>query len=157
MSSSDSRIIFIATKTKGLWKTLDGGQNWENLSSNLGDFGGSVNQMILSEAPASPNTFFLASQFGLLKTSDSGVTWEAVPLLTPPRSTVIYSLAVSPKNSKNIYYGTATTFYRSVDGGLKWIPSPNPTSRAVTRLYVDSVNDNNLYIGTTVLKQKRAF
>jgi len=158
MSSSDSRVMYVATQNRGLWKTADSGDTWTDLTEHLGEFAGATDNMLLAEASGTPNAIILASHYGLLRSRDGGASWSAIPLLTPPGSTVIYAIAVSPKDSNAIYYGTASAFYRTVDGGAKWVTATNPTSRAVTNLHIDTSNDANLYMGTTaLLKQRTGF
>lgn len=153
MRAGDSRVIYVATKHRGLWKTTDGGAEWAEINEGLGDFSGSTDNLIMAEVPAAGDSIIIGSNHGLLRTKDGGATWESIPLLTPPGSTAIHSLAVSPKDPNAIYYGTASTFYRSVDGGVRWVTSTNPTSRAATTLLVDRADDSVLYMGTTQLRQ----
>lgn len=157
MSANDSRVIYVATRNRGLWKTVDGGATWAELNEGLGEFAGATDNMLLAESAGSPSTLIIASNFGLLRSRDGGTSWSAIPLLTPPGSTVIHSVAVSPRDAKAIYYGTASTFVRTVDGGAKWVTATNPTSRAATNLHIDTSNDKTLYMGTTLLKQRSGF
>lgn len=153
MRSNDSRIMYVATLRRGLWKTSDGGANWVELNESLGDFSGATDNLLMAETPAGGDSLIIASNYGLLRTADGGATWEDIPLLTPAGSTAIHSLAVSPKDANAIYYGTASTFYRTFDGGAKWITATNPTSRVVTTLLVDASDDATLYLGTTLFRK----
>lgn len=157
MSSADSRVIYVATQNRGLWKTVDGGATWSELTESLGEFAGAADNMLLDESTGGQHTLILSSNFGLLRSRDGGASWSAIPLLTPPGSTVIHSMAVSPRDPNAIYYGTANAFYRTVDGGTKWVTATNPTTRAATNLHIDTANDANLYMGTTLLKQRTGF
>lgn len=157
MSAADSRVIYVVTGNRGLWKTTDGGGAWSDLSPGMGNFAGSLDNMIAVEDVAKGNSLLVASNFGILRTVDGGSTWNALTLLTPSGSTVIYSLAVSPKDSNFLVYGTASTLYRSVDGGKKWTTSKLPTSRAATRLLIDPTSDQTLFMGTTQLKKDTLF
>lgn len=156
-TSADSRVIYAVTRSKGLWKTTDGGTAWTDLSSGFGKFAGALDQLILAEDSSKPDSLVAASNYGLLKTTDGGATWTPIPLLTPPGSTVIYSLAVSPKDSNAVYYGTVNTFYRTTDGGAKWVTAKLPTTRAATTLAIDPANDSVIYMGTTLFQKKQGF
>jgi photosystem II stability/assembly factor-like uncharacterized protein len=153
MHSSDSRRVFVATKTAGIWRTDDGGGTWKNLSDGYKDKGGSMEFFDLSLGVSDANIMVFASKFGLLRSLDSGETWEPIELLTPPGTTLIYSVAVDPKDVNNLYYGTSTTFYRSPNGGVNWIPKKLPSTRTATALLVDRTNPNVLYMGMTRFKQ----
>jgi len=157
MSAADSRVMYVATRNKGLWKTVDGGATWTDLSPGMGDFAGALDNMIVVEDVAKGGSLVVASNYGLLRSIDGGTTWKPVTLLTPPGSTVIYSLALSPKDSNFLAYGTASTLYRSVDGGAKWTTSKLPSARAATTLLMDPTNDSTIYMGTTLIKQNTGF
>ncbi len=156
-SAADSRVLYVGTRNKGVWKSTDGGSIWTDLSPGMGDYAGALDNVILSEDVARGNSLVAASNYGLLRTTDGGTTWKPIVLLTPPGSTVIYSLAVSPKDSNFIAYGTLNTLYRSVDSGNKWTTSKLPTTRAATTLLIDPTNDSTLFMGTTLFKQNTGF
>lgn len=152
MSPSDSRRLFVATKSHGIWRSDDAGANWIDLSPKYKDFAGAKEFSGLAIGVSDSKLLVMASKFGLLRTKDGGDTWEKIDLLTPAGSTVIYSLAIDPKDPNNIYYGTATTFYRSANGGVNWVPKKLPTSRVATALIVDELNSSVLYLGVTRFK-----
>lgn len=157
MAAADPRVMYAATKGKGLWKTTDGGAAWTDLSAGMGEFAGALDNMILAEDAARGDSLVIASNYGLLRTIDGGATFQPLTLLTPSGSTVIYSLAVSPKDSSFIAYGTVNTLYRSIDGGSKWTTTKMPTTRAATTLLIDPANDATIFMGTTLLKQNSGF
>jgi photosystem II stability/assembly factor-like uncharacterized protein len=152
VSPADTRHVFVATKGSGVWRTQDSGVTWTDLSKNYKDFAGAKEFSDLVVAPSEPKTLVVASKFGLIRSTDEGDTWGKIDLLTPPGSAMIYSLAIDPKDPNSIYYGTSTTFYRSVNGGVNWVPKNLPTSRTATYLLVDSVNSSVLYMGVTKFK-----
>jgi len=152
ISPSDTRHIYVATKASGVWRSLDGGVTWDDLSKNYKDFAGAREFSDLALAATDARTLVMSSKFGLIRTTDGGDTWTKIDLLTPPGSTSIYSLALDPKDPNNIYYGTSTTFYRSPNGGVNWVPKKLPTSRTATFLMVDGVNSSVLYMGVTKFK-----
>ena len=59
-----------------LYKTTDGGENWENLLSNV--FTSGVFQYI--SLPSENDIYILADAYGLLHSSDAGENWEEVNL-----------------------------------------------------------------------------
>lgn len=152
MSPTDSRRVYAGTKSGGLWRTDDGGATWKNLSDNYKTFSGAKEFNDVAIAQSDANTVILASKYGLLRSVDAGEKWEAVPLLTPPGTTLIYSVAIDPKDASVFYYGTATTFYRTVNGGVNWVPKKLPTSRVATAILVDRANPAVLYMGVTKFK-----
>jgi len=149
MSVDDSRRLFAATQRSGLWRTTDGGDNWTDLSESYREFNGTNDFVDLALGISDPAVILHASKYGLIRSTDHGDTWESVELLTPPKSALVYTVALDPKDVNGIYYGTATTFYRSSNGGVNWIPKALPTTRTATALLVDSSNSNVLYMGVT--------
>ncbi len=149
----DSRVIYVATLNQGIWKSTDSGINWGNLNEDLHQYGGAFEFKNLVVDTSQKDTLILASKYGLLKTRDGGKTWQPINLLTPPGSVDILSLALNPQNGNEIYYGTSSTLYKSVNGGEKWTTRRLPTTRAATYLLVDFKNPNTVYLGTTKFKK----
>lgn len=153
LNASDSRHIFVATKTNGVWRSDDGGGAWVDMSEKYKDFSGSKEFFDMALGVSDPNTVVIASKYGLIRSTDGGNTWDDLELLTPAGTTLIYSVAIDPKDSSAIYYGTSTTFYRSPNGGQNWVPKKLPSTRTATVLLVDRTNSNILYLGLTRFKQ----
>lgn len=145
----DTRVLYVGTAKKGVWKSTDGGANWTDLSEKLEQFDGARDFKNLIFDFSKRDNLILASRYGLLRTADGGSSWQAINLLTPPGSVDIYSLAANPQNGNEIYYGTTSTLYKTVDGGARWVTKKLPTSRAATYLLVDPGNGSIVYLGTT--------
>jgi hypothetical protein len=73
-------------------------------------------------------------------------------LVTPEDQANIYSIAVDPSNSNNLYYGTNSSFYRSKDAGNSWIAKKLPTTLAASVLKVYPKNSNIIYMGIKSIK-----
>lgn len=77
---ADTNIMFAASPGGGLWKTINGGQNWVPLGDNFANMG--VSDIAID--PTNPNVMYLATgdcdgfdtwSYGVLKTIDGGLTW----------------------------------------------------------------------------------
>ncbi len=145
--------FYLATKGHGIWKSTDEGKTWQDLSPNTRNFIGSNEVSHLVQDIVANDSLFLVSKHGLLHSADGGLTWKKINLLTPPLTTVISSFAINPKNPREMYYGTATTFYKTTDGGDTWSTKRLPSSRAATALVLDYSNSNVLYMGVTQLQK----
>ncbi|HNW55909.1 MAG TPA: hypothetical protein PKN62_02425 [bacterium] len=154
MNPRDSRIMFAATQQKGLFRTIDGGATWENINKSLDEFkiGNQFSDLVISSEDQ-PVTY-LATNYGLFRSVNSGDAWTQVSLLTPDDKTIINVLAINPKNSQEIYYATDTTFYRSVDGGVNWSTKKLPTSRAGWSIVVDPDQPEVIYLTAKKIKRK---
>jgi photosystem II stability/assembly factor-like uncharacterized protein len=84
------------------------------------------------------NTLIAASQYGLLKTQDDGLTWDPIPVLSAPGVTALYSVAFNPNDSKNIFYATGNSFNSSIDGGESWISRHLATASKMSEMIVRS-------------------
>jgi photosystem II stability/assembly factor-like uncharacterized protein len=150
----DSRVIYVATKNKGLFKTVNAGGQWFDINNGLRQYSGALENKNLIFDLAQPQSLLLVAKYGLLKTGDGGETWEPIQLITPPATTDIFAIALNPKNNLEIYYTTASTFYKTVDGGRNWITKRLPTSAVATYLAVDPVDSNIIYLGLANLGKK---
>ncbi len=149
----DSKIVYAATAKDGVSKSTDGGKTWVDLEAQLKEFKGAKTARNLVFDVSKSGTLLLDSKYGMLKTTDAGETWQPMNLLTPSGDVQIYSLAINPKNGNEIYYGTSSTIYKSVDGGASWVTKKMPTARAASYLLVDPNEGNIVYLGTLTIKK----
>jgi len=152
ISPVSSKIMFAGTTSKGIFRSADGGEKWEKLADKLAAFDGSNRFRDLVIAKSDKAIIFLASDYGLLKSTDEGNTWSKIELLTAEAEAKIYSIAVNSGDAKEIYYTTATTFYHSLDGGKNWISKKLPSSRAGFKLLLDPKNPATLYLAVRRVK-----
>jgi photosystem II stability/assembly factor-like uncharacterized protein len=112
-----------ATLYYGVWhfdtvyKTINGGDSW--LLSNYDTPSVKVYSMALD--PTHVDTVYLASfNRGIMKTVDSGLTWQPGGL----EDDKIYAVAINPISSANLLAGTSGNgLYRSENSGLSWLHS----------------------------------
>lgn len=147
ISPTDTRVIYLAAKAKGIFKSQDSGMTWSNISGGLKAYSGALEYKNLIFDLSLPDSLLLVSKYGLLKSNDGGLTWLPIKLITPPTMTDISAVAMNPKNNKEIYYATQSTFYKTTDGGVNWVTKRLPTGAAATALLVDPVNPGIIYLG----------
>jgi len=150
---ADSRIIYVGTKSDGIWKTIDAGATWVDMSAGLALFDGAKDFYDLAPDLSKKNSYTLVCRYGLLRTLDGGVTWVKIPLVTGPGQARIYSMAMNPENGQEIYYSTATVFYKSGNGGINWTTKRLPTTRIGSAMMVSAKDSNVIYLGTLQVKQ----
>lgn len=146
----------------GVWKTLDGGRSWSNISD--GYFGGSIGAVEVAQSD--PNVIYVgggektlrgnvSSGYGIWRTSDGGKTWQKAGL---PNSRHVPRLRVHPTDHNtvyaavlgNIYKPTADRgIYKTTDGGQTWkqVLFVNDQAGAVD-LTLDPNNPRILYAST---------
>lgn len=167
ISPLDSHLIFLATDKNRIFSfqprssnnssTPLGSDNsalvdkWTDLNNVLADYnlGSSFKDFIICPQDG---MMFIATDKLILRSPDNGITWESIKLIQPEKDVVINALAVNPRNSREIYYVTNTTFFRSNDGGLTWTTKKLPTKRAGRELLVDFDHPTVIYLGTIMPK-----
>ncbi len=149
---NESRTIFVVTSRKGFYRSTDSGNNWTDLSEVLKELKLKMDIKDLIFTESEPNVVFLATYYGLLRSNDSGDTWEKIELIPPEKEATINAIAVNPQDSQEIYYVTNTTFYSSIDGGQNWATIKLPTTRAGWKLLVDPEEPNIIYMGVRSLR-----
>jgi photosystem II stability/assembly factor-like uncharacterized protein len=129
----DRDTYYFGATGGGVWKTVDGGSKWSNISD--GFFGGSVGAVAVSESD--PNVIYaglgektvrgnVSSNFGIWKSTDAGKTWSFLGLEDTRH---IGRIRIHPTNPDIVYVaamgdlwrpGEARGVYKSTDGGETW-------------------------------------
>ncbi len=158
----EPNLFYFGATGGGVWKTINGGRSWENISD--GFFGGSIGAVEVSKSD--PNVIYVgggektlrgnvSSGYGMWKTEDAGKTWKFAGL---PKSRHIPRIRIHPKNADIVYAAVLGNIYKpsedrgvykSVDGGLSWkkILFANSEAGAVD-LVMDPNNPRILYAST---------
>lgn len=144
----NENILYVTLKKKGVQITEDGGATWTDLSAGLKEFKSAATITDADIDPARPETMILASDYGLVRTTDAGKTWSAIPLITPPNKAPIVSVALNPKNPEELYYATSSTLYRSADAGKTWETKTLPVVGPKVNILIDPQKPDTIYLGT---------
>jgi len=140
----DSNVVWVAAQgplwskggERGLYKTTDGGETWENVLSD-GPYTG-VNEMVMD--PRNPDVLYAAThqrfrtvaalidggpETAIHKTTDGGATWTKLETGLPEEDMGRIGLAISPQDPDVVYATIELAwrkggFYRSEDGGASW-------------------------------------
>lgn len=170
---TNTKTIYVATNGGGIWKTVDGGQNWKPLT----DTQDTLTTGALAVAPSNPKILYAGTGdsnfsiysmygYGLLKSTDSGKSWTL--LRGNDGAFEFGGLAVSrivvhPKNPNIVYisltscvgtyaYNGAQGVWKTTDGGKTWdmLLVTVSTFSDYTDLVMDPTNPNILYaaVGT---------
>jgi photosystem II stability/assembly factor-like uncharacterized protein len=147
-------VLYVATRTKGLVRSDDGGETWTALAETMEDYSKALEFRRFFLHPYKADTLYWISQYGILVSTDRGASWEPMGLLTAPGSVQIYGFAINPQDDNHIYY-TATannrsTFYRSIDGGANWITKKLPSGQIPTALRIHPEEPDWIYVGFTI-------
>ncbi|WP_339622781.1 glycosyl hydrolase [uncultured Winogradskyella sp.] len=155
-------LYYFGATGGGIWKTTNGGRQWENISD--GFFGGSIGAITVSKSD--PNVIYVgggektvrgnvSSGYGIWKSEDAGKTWKASGL---KNSRHVPRIAVHPTNHNIVYAGVMGNLYKpteergvykSIDGGKTWKKTLFSNAHAgVVDLIMDPTNPRVLYAST---------
>jgi photosystem II stability/assembly factor-like uncharacterized protein len=110
----------------GIWKSVDGGATWKEITRNPGLPAGTVGRIGLAVSPAAPARVWAlveagGDEGGLHVSDDGGATWKNVTMDRRFRQRAFYYTHVyaDPKDKDTVYV-LNTGFYRSTDAGKTW-------------------------------------
>jgi photosystem II stability/assembly factor-like uncharacterized protein len=155
-------LYYFGATGGGIWKTTNGGREWENISD--GYFGGSIGSIAVSKSD--PNVMYVgggektvrgnvSSGYGIWKSEDAGKTWTASGL---KNSRHVPRIAIHPTDHNIVYAGVMGNIYKptqergvykSTDGGKTWRKTLFANEHAgVVDLIMDPTNPRILYAST---------
>jgi photosystem II stability/assembly factor-like uncharacterized protein len=162
------------SQERGIYRSTDGGQNWQRVIAKDENTGGSdveidpsnpdivyASMWEVREGPWEDNNEFNGPGGGLFKSTDGGSTWHQLTSGLPNDLSQIY-VAIAPSNSRRLYASLATAsgklnVYRSDDAGDTWVQitnDPRPSGRIgggdlpIPR--VDPKDPDLVYVASTV-------
>ena len=104
-----------------LWKSVDGGDTWSDLSSNPGMPAPPIGKIGVTVSPADSNRVWAiveANEGGVFRSDDGGKTWERTNEERKLRQRAFYySRIYADPWDKETVYCLNTGFYKSTDGG----------------------------------------
>ena len=154
VDSKNHNVVYAGTALKGIFKSVDGGKSWSDItpwavvpSSMDGKKFLSVNSIIFDFSDSSK--IFLGTSEGVLKSVDSGSTWQSLgPRDNNDRNIAVLCIQIDPISSEVVYIGTKYFgMFKSVDGGLKWNNIGFMTC-TVSTFSVNPKNPKEIMVGT---------
>jgi photosystem II stability/assembly factor-like uncharacterized protein len=114
----------------GLWKSVDGGETWTDLSTKPGMPKGIMGRVGVAVSPANPQRVYAlieANEGGAFRSDNGGDTWIRVNSSNEIRQRAWYytHIFADPKNADTVYY-LNVSFFRSTDGGRSLAPIQPP-------------------------------
>jgi photosystem II stability/assembly factor-like uncharacterized protein len=136
--------VFSFNGPSGVFKTTDGGGNWQRINTGLG----ATNVRALAIAPTVPRSIYLGLDVaGVYKSTNDGESW--FPINTGLTHPGIASLLVDPTNPLTVYAGGLSSgVSKSTDGGTTWSFPNGPGSNSLC-LAFDPNQPSTLFAGRT--------
>tara|TARA_B100001063_G_scaffold54620_1_gene48620 strand:- start:637 stop:3120 length:2484 start_codon:yes stop_codon:yes gene_type:complete len=116
IDQNNSDHMIVGANTGGVWKTIDGGENW----MPLGDYFSNLRVYSVTIHPTNSDHYFFGSTNGLIYHSlDAGATWN---LLGDMGSSSVNKILIHPTDP-SIVFATSQNggIRKSSDGGLNWV------------------------------------
>jgi hypothetical protein len=160
----NDQVFYAGYTGGGVWKTMDGGLHWKNISDGFFKVG-TIGAISVSESD--PNIIYVGSGEhavrgvmtsygdGVYKSTDAGKTWKNMGL---QHSRHISNIAIHPTNPDIVFVGAQGTVhgpnnergvYKSIDGGISWKRTLYvDDSTGISNLVMDLNNPRVLYAAT---------
>ncbi len=167
----------IGSVSGGIWKTTDGGSNWENMTSDLPNLGFST----LAHSAANENIVYAGTGehftndidgAGMFKSEDGGESW--LQIVSPeqfPDFRNVSRIVVDPDDPEIVVATTRNSIwarivdedgvlennlnaaiYKSTDGGSTWRRTLSSTEDRYDHIVADPTDFNNLYVAIDNIK-----
>jgi len=142
--SSDGNIAYLSTDGQGIYRSHDGGLNWELLGPSGKTF------LDLSIDVKSGRIYASEIRDGVVFSDDNGVSWEISSL----QRGEAHVAQVDPRDPKVVWAGywlrgnTGPSLYLSKDGGKSWVPTVGgPQGKEIDFVKFDE-ESKDTYVGT---------
>jgi photosystem II stability/assembly factor-like uncharacterized protein len=162
VAPSDPARIVVATSSRGVFVTRDGGQKWRrsSMDTQLRTF----RKIVIDSL--NPNNVYLLANSGFYRSTDGGLTFESTQV--SPEEFSMQALAMDPSNPQVIYIGgymyidcvevddgeggtvtecnEVTALLKSTDGGVTFAAPELLEFYSLHDITVDPNNSNNVYL-----------
>lgn len=159
----DSRIIYVATQSTGIFRNANGGdtpETWVDLMLEKVDqaevdetefiqlrhTAGAYNFIALAQDRSVPDGLLYANTTGLYRLN-FGEMWKQIKMIPPQARERVYAVAVNPQNTNELFYSTNGAFYHSIDNGMNWNITKSPSS-GWAKFLEFSLDNKYLYYGS---------
>lgn len=131
-----------------LWKSLDGGDTWIDLTQNPGMPEGPIGKIGVTVSPADPNRIWAiveANEGGVFRSDDGGWTWERINDERKLRQRAFYySRIYADPQDKETVYCLNVRFWKSTDGGKTFDIQIRPPHGDNHDLWIDPNDPNRM-------------
>ena len=150
---ANTDVVYVADSNestgRSIFKTINGGQSWTNVSPTLG-FGSGLGSYIAID-PINTDNIYSVAHAVVFKSTDGGEHWNSVPV----SAAQVHSIIINPVNPQILFAGTGDGVFKSTDGGESWT-SASRGMRAINfshsrshSLAIDEADPSFIYAGTS--------
>ncbi|MCA1583267.1 MAG: glycosyl hydrolase [Acidobacteria bacterium] len=135
----------------GLFKSVDGGDTWQEITRNAGLPEGVVGRIGVAVSGADSNRVYALvenANGGLFSSDDAGATWKLVNDNRTIRQRAFYYTHVhADPNNKDVVYMLNTSAFRSTDGGKTMTSIGTGTHGDHHDMWIDPDNSEHVMLG----------
>ena len=150
-ASRDAWSLASGGSGSGLYKTIDGGAHWTNISRATGFPEGILGRIGVSVAASDPRVVYAIAQAkdgGIFRSADGGASWQRVNVDWAFRQRAFYYMSIfaDPANANTVYVVEVDALWVSHDGGRTFakLHTPHGDNHIV---WIDPKNPNVLLEG----------
>jgi photosystem II stability/assembly factor-like uncharacterized protein len=151
--------ILVGTIGQGVMMSGDEGATWTRASVRLGMHSDCIVKALCADSRR-PEVVYAGTDLGLYRSDDGGGAWRLLD--TPMTGSMVWSLAIDPRDASVMFAGTGTPstpgVFRSTDAGTSWEHRPMEIAAEcpavgiprVTAIAVDPTDDRHVWAGLEV-------
>ena len=103
--------------------------------------------------PTVSGTIYISAKGGFYRSTDFGKYWYEINIIESAKKFPIRSIAVNPKNPKEIVFVSGRVFYKSINGGETWAITSLDVDRDAAFVAYDPFDSKYLLIGLRSFKK----
>ncbi|MDD5463949.1 MAG: hypothetical protein PHP62_02285 [Candidatus Moranbacteria bacterium] len=143
---ANDQHVFFALFQEGILETKNAGATIENITDQIDTKGNTTSVYSLVADPYLGGVAYVGTEAGIFRRNADG-SWSPMNLIESSKAFAIRSIAINPKNSKEIMYSSAKAIYKSTDGGAKWATFQLDTAKEISVLKYDVTDPAKIYAG----------
>ncbi len=137
----EPRVLYLTTQS-ALHVSTDGGRSFERRSWPL------ESPTAITVNPNGGDQLYVGGEGEMYRSLDRGKTWDKIRILTPKRPGSVQDIAITPGDSRVIYYSVRDVLYFSNDGGEFWrTVEVDINGNVIDRILINPSNRDILYLG----------
>ena len=146
-SSKDPDILLAGTN-KGVWRSQDAGETWEQLNTDATP--GLINVESLAVDPRNSDVIYAGTWYLPYKTTDGGRTWNITKTGIIDDSD-IFAIEIDDRHPDHVFMSACSGIYETRNAGATWrkvngIPSQSRRTRSILQ---NPAKPDSIYAGTT--------
>ncbi|MCD6162077.1 MAG: T9SS type A sorting domain-containing protein [candidate division Zixibacteria bacterium] len=144
VSHCDRNEIYAASFRDGVFKSTDGGNNWQSINNGL-----NFKQITTIEIDSSSGTIYIGTYYdGIYRSTNSGESWQKIS--NNICSLGIISLALDYHNSSSAYVAALNGFLKTTDSSQSWdyVNMGDIGHRWIYAVAYDKYLPENVYLST---------